>query len=289
MDDRQADLILGNIEEIVLAHLNRFIDPEVIAVLDNPDANHNDIECLKSRLAPEITGRLFAMANAAYSGKLRSGALTHFYDAVMRLGVEHTKLFILFFSLPHNSDDRETTLLAAKSFARYVVAGTIFAREFRLNQQERMEVELGALLYEVGKMLLMSFRQTFPHLYADYAIDDKFIDTYHRRLGISFCDNFNLPGYLKKIMETPFFALEAELISISGMVMLTHYLVEAIFSASGDRFTIQSPMPDTRDVLTHSTGAVIYELFQSVGLSKFIVIHSVLTDAQMRNQLKAPS
>ncbi len=289
MDDQQADSILKDIEDKLFSHLHRFIDPEVITVLENPDASHNDIEGLKSRLAPEITGRLFCMANAAYSGKLRSGALTHFYDVVMRLGVEHTKLFILFLSLPHPPGDRETAVLAAKSFARYVVAGTIFAREFRLNQQEQKEVELGALLYEVGKMLFLSFLQTFPYLYADYAIDEKFIDTYHRRLGISFCDNFNLPEYLKEILATTFFTLEAELISISGMVMLTHCLVEAVFTASGDRFTIQSPMPDARDALTHSTAAVMRDQFQAVGLSKFLVIKTVLTAAQMQNQVKAPS
>ncbi|MDI9571089.1 MAG: HDOD domain-containing protein [Pseudomonadota bacterium] len=286
MDDRQDDAILKDIEEKLFTHLRGFIDPEVIAVLENPDANQNEIEALKSRLAPEITGRLFSMANAAYSGRLRSGALTHFYDVVMRLGVEQTRLFVLFFSLPHTPGDRETAVLVAKSFARYVVAGAIFAREFRLNRQERKEVELGSLLYEVGKMLFASFRQTFPPLYAEYAIDDQFIDTNHRRLGITFCDFFSLPEYLKEIMATPYFTLEAELVSLSGMVMLTHFLVEAIFSSSGNRFVIQSPMPDPQDVLTYTTGAVIRDLFQAVGLSKFIVINTVFTTAQMQNLAK---
>ncbi len=288
MDDRQADSILRDIEDKLDARLRTFIDPEVIAVLDNPDADCHAIEGLKSRLAPETVSRLFSMANAAYSGKLRSGTLTNFYDVVMRLGVEHTKLFILFFSRFYAAAERATSVLVAKSFARYAVAGIIFAKEFKLNHQERKEVELGALLYEVGKILFMSFQFNYPQLYSDYAIDDPFIETYHRRLGILFCDKFGLPAYLKAIIEAPFFALEAELISTSGLVMLTHFLVEAIFASSDNRFVLQSPMPDSDGVLNYSTGAVIRDLFESVGLSRFIVIHRTLTAVQMQTQTKAP-
>jgi len=288
MDDRQSDSILRDIADKLAARHRTFIDPEVIAVLDNPEASCNDIECLKSRLAPETVGRLYSMANAAYSGKLRSGALTNFSDVVVRLGVEHTKLFILFFSISYASTDRETALLVARSFARYAMAGIIFAKEFRLNDRERKEVELGALFYEVGKMLFMSFRYNSPKLYSDYAIDEPFIDTYHRRLGILFCDKLGLPAYLKEVMETPFFALDAELISISGIVMLSHFLVEAIFASSGNRFALQSPMPDDQGVLNYSTGAVIRDLFESVGLSRFMVIHRTLTAAQMQNRTKGP-
>jgi len=285
MDNQNTELILRDIEDKLFSRLHSFIDPEVIAVLDDPNAEQRDIEQLKTKIDPEIIGRLFSMANAAYSGKLRSGALNNFYEVVFRLGVEHTKLFIIFFSLPQVGGDREGDVLIAKSFARYIVAGTLFAREFRLSAREKKELELGALLYEVGKILFRSFQHIFPYEYLEHGIDDAFVSAHHRRLGIYFCKTFALPEYLPEIIDAQYFTLETEYISISGVVMMTHFLVEAIFSASANRLIIQSPMPDSLDVLTHSLGVVIRDLFHSAGMSKYLVIHTALTPIQLDNKV----
>ncbi len=283
MDDRQTDFILQDITDKLFCHLHGVIDTEVLDLLDNPDVDQQKIEGLKTKISPEITGRLFSMANAAYSGKLRSGAIRNFYDVVLRLGFDHVKLFIIFHSLPHISHNREGNLLFAKSYFRYIIAKIVFAKEFNLKPQEKKELELGALFYEIGKLLFCSYRQSFPHLYMDNGIDDNFIERHHRWLGTKFCDNFHLPGYVKKIIASEYFTMEAELISVSGMVMMAHFLVESIFSAFGDRFVIRSPMPDDQGVLTHSTGLVIKELVDSVGLSNYLTIETVLTAAQSEN------
>ncbi|HPC32949.1 MAG TPA: HDOD domain-containing protein [Syntrophales bacterium] len=287
MDARQTDLILQDITEKLFSHLHGAVDPEVFRVLENPDADQQEIEGLKTKIDPEITGRLFSLANAAYAGKLRSGPSKNFYDVVLRLGFEHSKLFILFYALPHVLQNREGRLLFAKSFFRYLIAGIVFAKEFRLPVHEKKELELGALFYEIGRLLFHSFRHAFPHSFLDYGIDAAFIDTHHRHLGMQFCDHFNFPAGVKDMVAAEYFTLEAELVSISGMVMLAHYLVESVFSAGGDKFIIQAPMPDDQDILTHSTGLVIKELVASAGLSDYLIIKTVLTAAQMENEVPA--
>jgi hypothetical protein len=96
MDAETANQIILDIENKILNNVNLGFDPDVLAVLSNPDANESEIELLKSKMGDEILVRLFSIANSAYYGHLKRGTVDTFYKVVSRLGMDFARVLVIF-------------------------------------------------------------------------------------------------------------------------------------------------------------------------------------------------
>ncbi len=97
MEKIQALGVLAKIEDRMLNRVNLGFNPEVLDVLDNVEASNEEIEQIKIRISNEILIRLFSIANSAYYGSLKKGAIRTFYEVVNRVGMNHTKALIIIF------------------------------------------------------------------------------------------------------------------------------------------------------------------------------------------------
>lgn len=256
------EIILLDIEEKILAHMDLGFDPEILLILDNEDARQEDIENIKFKLSDGILVRLFNKANSVvHFGKIKSGDTNNFLKIVMRLGMKHAKVYIMaiamFFMHP------ELELLAAVSFARAII-GRILADEFGFSNAACDKVELGGLLLEIGKIpLLLYEKATASRLKAD------FIARYHPRLGIKMTEKFHLPEYLPDMITSTTFSFGDRSLSTSAVVKLAGYLVEKSFQDHG-KLIVESPMPE--EIGDHTFGSIIADQFQAIGLRKYITI-----------------
>ena len=270
-----AKVILEDIEEKILGKLDFGFNPDILKILNNPNSSQKDIEALKGKISPEVLANVMNIANSAYFGSLKKGKVKTFYDAVMLLGMKHTEVLILYFSLFILVKDKEAELVLAKSFARYALGGYVYARDFGLNAEATFVVELGCLFMDIGKIVLYLYKTKYPEDYERFDIDEAFINRHHIYLGTKICDKLNIPEDLTEIIFRRHFTLDAKHISLSGILKTVYAVVESMFNESGDKIVITSPMPDDQERLTHSFGVVMQDLFNAVGLSRYLeIIHT---------------
>ncbi|HVO65103.1 MAG TPA: HDOD domain-containing protein [Syntrophales bacterium] len=272
MDDEKAQLILADIEKKIFDKVNLGFDPEVLDVLDNPDVSDKEIELLKSKIGDDIVVRLFSIANSVYYGQLRRGSVDTFYKAVSRLGMDFTRVLIIFLAFAALSKDKEVKVIFAKSFATSILGGKILAKEFGLRGSDAKKVELGGLLLEIGKIIIAVYRSLYNEDYVQAEIGEDFISSYHSHLGIKIIEKFKLPEFLKEMISMEYLTLEKELISLSGIVMAAYSIIDLSFRRFGNRLVIASPMPDPDEMAVHTIGEVIYDTFKAVGLGGYIEI-----------------
>jgi hypothetical protein len=273
--------ILRDIEEKVLENFDFGFNPDVMTILNNTNVSQREIESIKGMISVEILAKIMEIANSAYFGTLKKGKLTTFYDAVMHLGMKHTELLILYFSLFILTRDRETELILAKSFARYVLGGYVYAKDFGLSNDATFKVELGCLFMDIGKIVIHLYRKKFREDYEKFGIDEAFIEKHHTHLGFKICERFNIPEEMKGLVFHRYFTLDAKHIALSGIMKTVYCVVESLFLESQGKLVISSPMPDIGERLTHSLGAVIQELFNAVGLSGFLEIINIPADSYL--------
>jgi len=128
---------------------------------------------------------------------------------------------------------------------------------------------------DIGKIILYLYRTKYPEDYERFDIDEAFVESHHVYLGRKICDKLNIPEDLTRIIFQRHFTLDAKHISLSGIMKTVYAVVESLFTEDGDRMVISSPMPDERERLTHSFGVVMQDLFQAVGLSRYLrIIHT---------------
>ena len=272
MDDEKARLILADIEDKIFDKVNLGFDPEVLDVLDNPDVSDKEIEMLKSKIGDDIVVRLFNIASSVYYGQLRRGSVDTFYKAVSRLGMDFTRVLIIFLAFAALSKDKEVKVIFAKSFATSILGGKILAKEFGLRDSDAKKVELGGLLLEIGKIIIAVYRSLYNEDYEKAEIGEDFISSYHSHLGIKIIEKFKLPEFLKEMISMEHLTLEKELISLSGIVMVAYSIIDLSFRRFGNRLIIASPMPDPDEAAVHTIGEVIYDTFKAVGLGGYIEI-----------------
>lgn len=272
MDDEKANLILADIEDKIFDKVNLGFDPEVLDVLDNPDVSDREIELLKSKIGDDIMVRLFGVANSVHYGQLRRGSVDTFYKVVSRLGMDFTRVLIIFLAFAALSKDKEVKIIFAKSFATSILGGKILAKEFGLRDNDAKKVELGGLLLELGKIIIAVYRSLYNDEYEQAEIGENFISANHSYLGIKIIDKFKLPEFLKEMMSAECLTLEKELISLSGIVTVAYSVVDLSFRRFGNKLIIASPMPDPEGTVVHTIGAVIYDTFKAVGLGEYIEI-----------------
>jgi hypothetical protein len=269
--------ILLDIEKKVLDKFNFGFNPDAITLLNDPNVSQREIEGIKGMISVEILAKIMEIANSAYFGTLKKGKVTTFYDAVIHLGMKHTELLILYFSLFILAKDRDMELIMAKSFARYVLGGYVYAKDFGLNNDATYKVELGCLFMDIGKIIIHLYRNKFTEDYDRFGLDEVFVEKHHSQLGFKVCERFNIPEEMKMMIFNPYFTLDTKHIALSGILKTVYFLVEALFRENHGKLVLTSPMPDTDERLTYSLGVVIQELFSAVGLSGYLEIIDIPT------------
>jgi hypothetical protein len=272
MEERKAQLIISNIADKIFHKVNLGFNPGVLDVLSNLDSTEPDIELLKVQIGNDILGRLFGIANSAYFGQLRRGNVETFYEVVTRLGMDFTKLIILFMSMAGISKDEKTKIIFARSFATSIIASKLLANECSLTYEDAKKVEMGGLLLEIGKIIISVYHSVYPEEYKQAGIDDDFATRYHSVLGIKFIENFKFSETLKEIISAKCLTIGQKLITLPGIVMVAHSIVDYSFQNFHNKLVIASPMPDRNGNVISTTAWVIEGMFRAVGLSGYIEI-----------------
>jgi hypothetical protein len=272
MDAETVNQIILGIEDKILNNVNLGFDPDVLAVLSDPDANESEIELLKSKMGDEILVRLFGIANSAYYGHLKRGTVDTFYKVVSRLGMDFARVLITFLSFAALSKDKEVRIICAKSFATSIIGSRILAKEFGLRDEDARRVEIGGLLLEIGKILIALYRSLYKDEYEQAQIGENFIFQQQSLLGMKFLEKFGLPEFLKDVIYTTCLTLETELISLPGIVITAYSIVDLSFRRFDNKLVLLSPMPDPEGMIMHTMGATIKEIFKAVGLGGYIEI-----------------
>ena len=142
--------LLSDIYEKVIEKLSLGFDPSVLVVLDNEDAHQADIERLKFKIKEQIVARLLGRANSVVMfGKVKSGDANSFTKVVMRMGMKPAKIYILALGLFLLDPALEP--LAGRSFSRAIL-GRILAEELGFKSTAVEQVEMGALLQDIGRI-----------------------------------------------------------------------------------------------------------------------------------------
>jgi hypothetical protein len=270
MQQEEILSILDEIEEIMLSEKTLGFSPDVLAILDNVEASNREIEMLKFRIGQNILTRIFNVANSAYYGSMKKGAIHTFYEVVTRLGMSHTKAMVIILALQllaHGDEDVET--IFARSFASSVI-GKIIAQQFGLREDIAKRVELGGLFSEIGRMNIHIYKKL--HAPDDERIDDSFIEKYHPYLTERIIEAFGLPDYLKKMIFQKGVVVEAGYITPSGVTQLAINFVYASFSKFHNRLVIEPLMLPPGHDQTTSLDQIIEDQFNAVGLGKYLRI-----------------
>ena len=273
LTDRER-IVLRKVEDRMISRINLGFDLEVLSVLDNADASSHQIEELKGRLSGEILLRLLSIASSVsvYYGSLKRGAVHSFYEAVSRLGMDQTKAFIIILAQQALArGDRDIENVFARSFATAVV-GKLLSKEFALREDAGRKVELGGLLLEIGRIMIMLYRKLYlkEEGLEEADVSDGFIDQVHPQLGVAVVDKFLLPPYLKKILLAESLVLETRRIALSGIVRLAHDAVAASFRRFNNRLVLVAPPPSREEGF--STAEMVEEHFRAVGLKQYLQI-----------------
>ncbi len=272
LKDRES-IVLKKIEDRMISRVNLGFDLEVLSVLDNADASSSQIEELKGRLSSEILLRLLSIASSVYYGSLKRGAVNSFYEAVSRLGMDQTKAFIIILAQQALArGDREIENVFARSFATAVM-GKLLSKEFALREDAARKVELGGLLLEIGRIMIMLYRKLYlkdEEGVEESDISDAFIDAAHPRLGVAVVDKFLLPPYLKRILLADSLVFDARSIALAGIVRLAHDAVVASFRRFNNKLVLTAPPPSREEGF--SIAEMVMEHFRAVGLQQHLQI-----------------
>lgn len=271
MDDDKAHDIVSAIADKIFNEVKFGFNPEVLDVLSNLDSTEKEIEVLKGKIDNDILARLFSIANSVYFGQMKRGKVETFYEVVTRLGMDFTRLIIIFIAKTSLSQDESVKSLYAKSFATSVLAGKLLACECSLTYDDAKKVEMGGLLFEIGRIIFSVYRALYPEEYEHADINERFIDEYQPYLGSKFVEHYKFSDYLKDIVSTKYLTLGPKLITLAGIVLMANSMADYSFTRFG-KLVLVSPLPDREGNLVYTTGWAIEGMFKAVGLSKYIQI-----------------
>jgi len=268
----RESVVLKKIEDRMISRVNLGFDLEVLSVLDNADASSNQIEALKGRLSSEILLRLLSIASSVYYGSLKRGAVNSFYEAVSRLGMDQTKAFIIILAQQALArGDREIEKVFARTFATAVL-GKLLSKEFALREDAARKVELGGLLLEIGRIMILLYRKLYlkEEGVAEADVTDAFIDEVHPQLGVAVVEKFFLPPYLKKILLAESLVFETRRFALAGVVRLAHDAVTTSFRRFNNKLVLAVPPPSREEGFT--IAEMVTEHFRAVGLQQYLQI-----------------
>jgi len=268
----RESIVLKKIEDRMISRINLGFDLEVLSVLDNADASSNQIEALKGRLSSEILLRLLSIASSVYYGSLKRGAVNSFYEAVSRLGMDQTKAFIIILAQQALArGDREIERVFARTFATAVL-GKLLSKEFALREDAARKVELGGLLLEIGRIMILLYRKLYlkEEGVAEADVTDAFIDEVHPQLGVAVVEKFFLPPYLKKILLAESLVFETRRFALAGVVRLAHDAVTTSFRRFNNKLVLAVPPPSREEGFT--IAEMVTEHFRAVGLQQYLQV-----------------
>ena len=154
-EDRE---ILLDIQEKFLESMGFGFNMEVMDILDNENATQGQIESIKDMLNQPICAKLYGIGNSVYYGKLRKGNIASFFEVVLRLGTDQTKMYIIVLALLHTARSAQARQLFAKGIATSVM-GKITAGRLGLSHEGASRVELAGLFLEIGKMIALIYKE----------------------------------------------------------------------------------------------------------------------------------
>ena len=268
----RESVVLKKIEDRMISRVNLGFDLEVLSVLDNADASSHQIEALKGRLSSEILLRLLSIASSVYYGSLKRGAVNSFYEAVSRLGMDQTKAFIIILAQQALArGDREIEKVFARTFATAVL-GKLLSKEFALREDAARKVELGGLLLEIGRIMILLYRKLYlkEEGVAEADVTDAFIDEVHPQLGVAVVEKFFLPPYLKRILLAESLVFEMRRFALAGVVRLAHDAVTTSFRRFNNKLVLAVPPPSREEGF--SIAEMVTEHFRAVGLQQYLQI-----------------
>ncbi|MBN1614445.1 MAG: HDOD domain-containing protein [Deltaproteobacteria bacterium] len=271
MESEQSFDLIEKIENAMIESVEGgLLAPDIIETLDDPNANGEAIESLKSKIAPDICMRLFDIANAIYFASLRRGKIGSFYEAVIHLGMHKTKVLIFTLALYRfGRGDREVETVFAGSYATSVMAHML-ALQMGFREEAAKRAELAGLLMDIGRMMMLVYRKFVDT--AEERIDDHFIDTFHPYLGARIVGRFNLPGYVKTIILARALILEENHVSLPGVVHLAHENVRSSFERYDNRLVIRCQIPKPATDVSRTLEAILRDKFRAVGLDQYLHI-----------------
>lgn len=268
-EDKEA---LVDIEDKVLSTLRFGFNPEALEILDNEKVTPGEIESIKDKLQQGIVLRLYGIGNSVYYGRFRRGNISSFLEVVMRLGTDHTKTYIIIFTLLELAISAHIKKLLAKSMATSVMA-KILADRFGFSNNSMNMAELAGLILEIGKMIVLIYQEKEK----ENRLKDDFSDRFNTYLGLKVIKHFNLPDYLNSILLEDTVSFDGELFSVSAVVNIAQLLVSHSFNIKG-KLSLKIPPPDCDGVYVNHYGEMIKERFSAIGLDGYIEIIEAPTE-----------
>jgi hypothetical protein len=270
MDSETADH-LEQIESIMMEESVLGFDPSILFVLDDVEIGQKEIEDMKARLGPEVFAYLFKIANSSYHGSVKMGPVKNFYSVITRLGMQHTKVLILLYTMHRLAKGNpEAETLYEKSFCASAM-GRIMSIEFGFRDDGARQVELACLISNIGLMIMTVYRNSYHD--DSYVLSSDFIEENHMRLTERIIHRFQLPVYLHGMLLANCFSLERKRLGLGTVVKLALSAIECSFRSMGNKIVFRSPPVHTReDRLSPSMAGIIEEQFSAAGMSKCLVM-----------------
>ena len=187
ISDEEREILL-DIQKKFLESMSFGFNLEVMHILNNENATQGQIESIKDMLNQPICARLYGIGNSVYYGKLRKGNIASFFEVVLRLGTEQTKMYIVVLALLQTARSSHVRQLLAKGIATSVM-GKIAADRLGLSREGASRVELAGLFLEIGKMIALIYKEEEQK----YQLAPDFPDRFNLFIGLKVIEFFNLP------------------------------------------------------------------------------------------------
>ncbi|MDX9746450.1 MAG: HDOD domain-containing protein [Syntrophales bacterium] len=271
MDDARAFQLIDEIDAKLMELVkDQLFDPDIFIILDNLEADRRAINAARDKIGEALWLRLHDIAGSVYTGNLRRGEASTFYDVISRLGTQQTKVMIMQigFQLFANWDP-EAERLFARSFATSVMAG-ILAWQMGFRGISAQRAELGGLFLEIGRQMMALYKKTIEP--ESEEIDETFTETYHPYLAVKIIKQFGLPDFLQTIVLAQTVILEEKTVSLPGVIYLARDMVRASFLKYGNRFVLRCHPPRPGTDVSRTLEAMIRDKFHAAGLDNYLIL-----------------
>jgi hypothetical protein len=220
---------------------------------------------------------LYSIGNSVYYGRLRKGDIASFFDVVLRLGTQQTKMYIIVSALLQMASSSQARQLLAKGIATSVI-GKIAAERLGLSRAGASRVELAGLFFEIGKMIALIYREGEQK----YQLAPDFPDRFNLFIGLKVIEFFRLPPYLNDVLlNEDVIAFDEESFAVATIVHMVHLLVANSFLLRG-LLSLKVPLPDADGFAVSHYSDMIREWFRAMGLDEYVEIVEAPTERQER-------
>lgn len=284
MEETRAFRLIEAIDGHMAALFNKtFFDPGIFSILDDVNIGRRELDLVQRKISESVWLRLQSIAGSVYSGNIRRGEVSSFYEVVSRLGTQKTKILIMMMGAQQSAlADREVESIFARNFSTSVMAN-VLAQQFGFREESAQRAELGGLFLGIGRLVMVLYRKAMAHEALE--IDDGFIDAYHRFMAAKIIKRFALPDFLTTIITAQSVLFEENTISLPGVVYLARDMVRSSFQKYGNRLVIRCNIPRPATDVSRTIEAIVRDKFRAAGLEKYLVILRVSPSFAARGEL----